>query len=432
VGTTIRVWDRENQQQLTMDVSDWHPNDVEVLRQKLSAENYTDFEVRVDSAETVRQMAESAKGGVYDGLVSAPVQDLDLDAWTGALDLLNRSGDSNNVREYVGSLQRNGVGARIAANAANSAAINRAEFFAQENKRIDAELRVGENATADRRVASSSAYNTQVGELNLESFANQRAYSAESAALSLQDVTGRAAFNQSQLDNDLTGLGLDTADFRRGESVTADPYRALEADQTGAASGQRRYAQDVRAAAAASAEKKILLAEQRIAQTKADSDRALMVALEGISSGQRNADRTFLLQSRIAQATQTRNTELAAEKAEEKAGEIDRFNRGAQLEADQTGEPRYSWDNILLYPATTPHDVEVTNVSAAADVLPVLPVWTASDPDPVETVAPVAPPVNTAFAELNSNPGNPPLTGFQAQGLAAAKPQAFAQIGGLR
>jgi len=127
----------------------------------------------------------------------------------------------------------------------------------------------------------------------LAELAAKRAYGAEAAALDMKSATGQAAYNQSQLDRTLEGVGLDAADFRVGESITAEPYRALEADQAGVASGQRRYAQDVRAAAVASEEKKIALAQQKVADAKAESDRALGVMLQGIQSSQRNSDRSY-------------------------------------------------------------------------------------------------------------------------------------------
>jgi hypothetical protein len=108
--------------------------------------------------------------------------------------------------------------------------------------------------------------------------------------LDIKSATGQEAYNQSQLDRNLEGIGLGAMDYRRGESLAADPYRALEADQTGVASGQRRYAQDVRAAATASEEMKIALAERGVVAAKADEDRKLGVAVQGIQSAARNAN----------------------------------------------------------------------------------------------------------------------------------------------
>lgn len=188
---------------------------------------------------------------------------------------------------------------RAAASAAASA--SRQMFFRDENAKIDAQHRIRSSDLADAGRTAALGQFEAASAADLASLASRRTYDAESAALSLKDATGQAAFNQSQLDSNLAELGLGAADYRRGESVTADPYRALEADQAGAASGQRRYAQDVRAAASASEEKKILLAEQKVAQAKAESDRSLAMALDQIASGQRNSDRSFALSRQNAQ-----------------------------------------------------------------------------------------------------------------------------------
>ena len=187
-----------------------------------------------------------------------------------------------------------GVGSgSSAAAAAAAASASRNAYFRDENSKLDAQYRRGNEDLDSRGLAARGAYEASSSSANLAELAAKRAYGAEAAALDIKGATGQAAYNQSQLDRNLEGIGLGAMDYRRGESLAADPYRALEADQVGVASGQRRYAQDVRAAAVASEEKKIALAEKKVADAKAESDRALGAMLQGIQSSQRNSDRSY-------------------------------------------------------------------------------------------------------------------------------------------
>jgi hypothetical protein len=202
-----------------------------------------------------------------------------------------------------------------AAAAAAAASASRNAYFKEENRKLDAERRDYAFGERGRSLDNQEAYDSASGSAKLADLAAQRIYNAQAAALDIKGATGQTAYNQSQLDRNLEGIGLGAMDYRRGESLAADPYRALEADQTGVASGQRRYAQDVRAAATASEEMKIALAERGVVAAKANEDRKLGVAVQGISSASRNADRVI--------ASQEASTGLLTA-AQEKANDLTR------------------------------------------------------------------------------------------------------------
>lgn len=253
------------------------------------------------------------------------------------------------------------------ASAAAAASASRQIFFQKENERLRVEHETGVRQRDEKGFAQTAAYNSASDSLNLADLAARQSYSAESAALSLQDAKGNASFTQSQLDRNLEGIGLDAVDYRRGESVTADPYRALEADQTGAASGQRRYAQDVRAAAAASEEKKILLAEQRVAEARADTDRQLGLALQQLSAGQANSDRALgfaMNQSRLDSQWRTDQATLAEDNRIEGIASADKSGiaRARATNGFFTTSDGVEHNFILPIEAATTHEEQVNTV----------------------------------------------------------------------
>lgn len=262
-----------------------------------------------------------AELGALGGGAGSP-QTLELVDWAGFAD--RTTGEKflpDNPRMFASSLgviSARDTADRAAAAAAASAASTlrqtqlRNAYFRDENSKLDAQYRRGNEDLDSRGLAARGAYEASSSSANLAELAAKRAHGAEAAALDMKGATGQAAYNQSQLDRTLEGVGLDAADFRVGESVTADPYRALEADQAGVASGQRRYAQDVRAAAVASEEKKILLAEKKVADAKAESDRALGLQMQGIQSSQRNSDRSYGAQIASGKAEAEYRAELLA------------------------------------------------------------------------------------------------------------------------
>jgi len=252
--------------------------------------------------------------------------------------------------------------------AAAAAAASRQYFYETENAKIDAEYLKGSSQRSQESFARDSAYYAEMDSLSLEQFAQRRAYNAESAALDIKGATGQAAYNQSQLDRSLEGIGLDAVDYRRGESITADPYRALEADQTGVASGQRRYAQDVRAAAAASEEKKIALAQQKVAEAKAESDRALGLAMQGIQSAQRNADRQNDTGWAIYNAQSAREDRNRKEDKEESAATDKRYDAAGIAMSVANGTMFITTDGIVhnnIPPLPSEPEESLTTIVAA-------------------------------------------------------------------
>jgi hypothetical protein len=222
-----------------------------------------------------------------DGFVGETLQlsTSDLGVWAERADSDIRL-DPDRSRRFATGLSAHVGSSKAAADAAAAAA--RQSFFVKEDQRIDAEYLDASRAQGiENRQADQDYFQSTVAN-DLESLARKRAYDSETTANSLRDLAGQTAFDLSQLDNNLAKLGLDSSDYRRDGSTAADPYRALEADQTGAGSGQRRYAGAVRDAATASEEAKIALSERQISQLETETQRRARERAE-----QLEADRIF-------------------------------------------------------------------------------------------------------------------------------------------
>ena len=315
----------------------------------------------------------ATSSGQNSNFVGEPLQltSSDLSSWGAYADA---SFNIDPLRSNSFSTSVGGLEGSSGAAAAGAAAASRRFFYETENAKIDAEYLKGASQRSQESFDRQSGYYAEQDSLSLEQFAQRQAYNAESAALDIRGATGQASYNQSQLDRSLEGIGLGAMDYRRGESLAADPYRALEADQTGVASGQRRYAQDVRLAAAASEEKKIALAEQKVADAKAESDRALGLAVQGIQSAQRNTASSNATSFAIAESERAERAAIRAETREEtEAGNLRSDTSGITMsEANNTmfiSSDGTVYDNRLQSPLSSdPEDATLDLVATGLGI----------------------------------------------------------------
>ena len=296
--------------------------------------------VNVEGQEN--EVRDGSSGGNFVG-ENVQLSTTNLDVWAKFADRDTRLDPDRSRRFVTGLRGLPGSSAAAASGAAAATAASRKSYFDSENRRLDAQ-QAGQrfdnaNDLANQSYRSSAADSA----LDRDFLDSRRQYDADKAALAIRGADGQADFNQSRLDNSLDKLGLDASDYRRGESVSADPYRALESDQAGVASGQRRYAQDVRAAATRSQESKIALEEQSIAEAKAEEERLREQNQEQIAIGQVNSNRSYNLGLRAVTNTENDNA-WQREFSINNAAEVNTATwAGFELDARKLGLP--SWTN---------------------------------------------------------------------------------------